>query len=194
MKILSTLVILAVLSASIFGCNASGSRPAEQSETPSETSGAEVDMPTLSGETSPVEADQVPAIMSSPGGEERLVGLSQGTPAPFSGVLLNAAAAAWLESEPDATQERCQLFVTRRLGEIRVTLGADISRLRLHVETLQGIHQIELRNRDAQIQSLIRVNEELRAGPVEWWEQALWVGGALLVGAALGIIFGLVAN
>lgn len=139
-------------------------------------------------------ADRVPEIMSAPGGNERIVGLQSGAPAPFSGVLLNPEAAAWLESEPDATQERCQLFVNRRLGEVRAGFLADIQRLRLHIETLSSFHQIELRNRDAQILSLQEMNEELRNSGPEWWEQILWIGGALIVGAGLGIILGLVAN
>lgn len=139
-------------------------------------------------------ADRVPEIMSSPSGDEQIVGLASGHPAPFSGVLLNPGAAAWLEAEPDATQERCQLFVTRRLGEVRAEFRADILRLRLHIETLSAFHQIELNNRDAQISSLLRTNEELRNAGVQWWEQVLWIGGALVVGAGLGIILGLVAN
>lgn len=195
----STICILGLLLLVLGGCGTNQANVAGENSGEQTTSGSEEipAVPTLHSEQTVEEielADRVPEIMSAPSGNERLVGLLSGAPAPFSGVLLNPEAAAWLESEPDATQERCQLFVNRRLGEIRAGVTADIQRLRLHIETLSRIHQIELRNRDAQILSLQRMNEELRNAGPEWWEQLLWVGGALIVGAGLGIILGLVAN
>jgi len=139
-------------------------------------------------------ADTVPTLMSPPSGPERIEGIAQGAPAPFEGVLLNADAAAWLEAEPDAVQQRCQLFVTRRVGEIRARLTADTDRLQLRIDTLAQVHTIELGARDAQIQTLLQTNEELRNRGGQWWEQVLWVGGALILGIAAGIIVGLIVR
>ncbi len=177
----------------MLGACSGGSASSPQLFIPTDVVSVGGEVPMAETPTTP-EDDLVPEVMSSPSGDEVIVGLSQGTSAPFSGVLLNAAAAAWLEAEPDAVQERCQLFVSRRLGETRIMLGAEISRLQLHITTLQSVHQIELENRDTQIASLMRINDELRNSSGQWWEQALWVGGALIVGAAIGIIFALVAN
>jgi len=138
--------------------------------------------------------DIVPALMSPPAGDERIVGIASGEPSPFTGVLLNEAAAAWLESESAAVQERCQFFVTRRVGELRARLAADSDRLELRISTLTEINSIEIRARNERIESLLRMNEELRNRSGQWWEQALWVGGALILGVAAGIIIGFVAN
>lgn len=139
-------------------------------------------------------ASLVPRLMSEPSGNERLAGITQGAPAPFSGILLNDAAAAWLESEPDAVQERCQAFVDRRTGEFRARLSSETQRLLLRIQTIQQINAIEIRARDQRIGSLEEVNETLRTQtPGNWWENALWVGGALLVGIAGGLIAGLLA-
>lgn len=191
-----------LFSAILFGCGAGAAANqavANNSQVPVSSGSEESpEIPGLLSDEQTAEstqrADMVPEIMSQPSGSERIVGLQLGAPAPFYGVLLNPEAAAWLEAEPDATQERCQLFVNRRLGEVRAEFRADIQRLRLHIETLSSIHQVELRNRDSQIASLLRINEELRNAGPEWWEQFLYIGGALLVGAGLGIILGLVAN
>jgi hypothetical protein len=139
-------------------------------------------------------SDAVPPLMSPPAGDERIVGVALGELVPFTGVLLNEAAAAWLESEADAVQERCQLFVTRRVGELRARLAADTERLELRISTLTEINSIEIRARNERIESLLRMNEELRNRGGEWWEEALWVGGALILGIAAGIIIGFVAN
>lgn len=135
--------------------------------------------------------DTVPQIMSSPSGDETLVGIDGGQAAPFSGVLLNPSGAAWLESEPDATQERCQLFINRRLGEVRAVFGARISTLELTLQTQERVQAIELQNRDLQITTL---NNQIQASSGNWWEQVLWIGGSLIIGTALGIIFSLFAN
>jgi len=144
---------------------------------------------------SPIEPeDVVPQIMSQPSNDELLIGIAAGQTAPFSGVLLNVAGAAWLESEPDATQERCQLFLDRRLGEVRTVFGARLATLELTIRTQTRVQTIELENRDLQINSLEQLNEQLRNSSGQWWEQVLWIGGSLIVGTALGIIFSLFAN
>jgi hypothetical protein len=48
--------------------------------------------------------------------------------------------------------------------------------------------------RDQQIQTLLQTNEQLRNSGGAWWEQALWIAGALILGGAIGIIVGVVAN
>lgn len=179
-----------------FGCGASVSPNAlTVNEAPSQGGETTVEPTELSPtlEDAP-EANLVPRLMSQPSGDERLTGILGGTPAPFSGILLNDAAAAWLEAEPDAVQERCQAFVDRRVGELRARLLSEVQRLSLRIETIQQVNGIELRARDQRIESLLEMNETLRnSGPGEWWENVLWVGGALLVGIAGGLIAGLLA-
>lgn len=139
-------------------------------------------------------SDTLPPLMSPPSGGEIIVPLAQGATAPFAGILLNAEAAAWLEAEPDAVQDRAQIWVTRRLTQVRLLSEAEIERLRLRLRTQEEIHQIEIRAHEEQNQSLLRVNEDLRQGPIQWWEEALWIGGALVVGLVVGFIGGIVAN
>lgn len=154
--------------------------------------------PTSGDETAPVaettpepaDVNVVPPLMSPPSGDERLYGISLGMPAPFDGVILNESAAAWLESEADAVQERCQLFVTRRVGELTARLTAETDRLELRISTMEEVHGIELRAREAQIEALMRLNEAARNSGPQWWEQALWIGGALIVGLGAGILIG----
>lgn len=144
-------------------------------------------------ETSSTE-DVLPSLISPTTGEEVMVPLSPGAPAPFAGVLLNVYAVAWLEAEPVAMQERAQAWVNLRLTEIRLLNQAEIDRLTLRITTLEQENLVALQARDQQIESLTRINNELRAGPMQWWEQVLWIGGALLLGAAVGFIGGVLAN
>jgi hypothetical protein len=132
--------------------------------------------------------------MSPPSGSEVISGISQGQAAPFDGIILNAQAAAWLESEPDAVQQRCQLFVTRRTGELRARLLQETDTLQLQLTTQQQISDVMIQARDQQIQTLLQTNEQLRNSGGAWWEQALWIAGALILGGAIGIIVGVVAN
>lgn len=193
-KILALFVAFVVVGCNVPGQSVSSALPEDNTSSGGEVAVVPVEPSEEQIEQPRQESDRVPVIMSAPSGEERIVGLNLGTPAPFSGVLLNAAAAAWLESEPDVVQERCQLFVNRRVGELRAQLLSETQSLQLQITSLTQIHAVELRNRDAQIASLSRINDELRSSPFDWWEQVLWVGGALIIGAALGIIFALVAN
>lgn len=177
-------VFLALLFA---GCTTA--RAQEPTPTPSPvTSGSETEEIVVS--TEPQTEDTLPVLMSPPSGGEIIVPLAQGAVAPFAGILLNDEAAAWLESEPDAVQERAQFWVNRRLQQIRLFTGAEIERLQLRLRTQEEIHQIAIRARDEQNASLLRVNEDLRQGPFQWWEQVLYMGGALLVGLVVGFIAG----
>lgn len=197
--ILAIFCVFLTLSAGCAGLPIPGgaSQPPTASETPevassTDTSGSEA--PVVTSEPENPAEDVVPTLMSPPSGPERIEGIALGQPAPYEGIILNGDAAAWLESEPDAVQQRCQLFVSRRVGELRARLAADTDRLQLRIDTLTQVHGIELRARDAQIQTLLQTNEELRNRGGQWWEQALWVGGALILGVAIGIIVGIVAN
>lgn len=195
-KILLVFMWSVVISSITSGCGSQSSQVGH-SETISsssvETAGSETSTPQeASSEQHP--EDIVPEIMSPASGEEVLTGLQQGQPAPYSGVLLNSFAAAWLESEPDATQERCQLFVNRRLGEVRAVYGARVATLQLNLDTQERVQTIELQNRDLQLTSLREQNATLRNASGNWWEQVLWIGGSLLVGTALGIVISAFAN
>lgn len=191
------------------GCNPVSNLPSVEEDNPADTGNSEnvttggefsvtaENEPSVSESTSAStlpEEDIVPRLMSSPSGDERIVGLLAGNPAPFSGILLNEAAAAWLEAEPDAVQERCQLFVSRRLGELRARLLSETERFELRISTMEQIHGIEIRARDSRIEELLRINEYLRNNSAKWWEETLWIGGALLVGLAGGILIGFTAN
>jgi hypothetical protein len=162
-------------------------------ETPLPTSGAEVPHAAPVSVARPQE-DTLPPLMSPPTGAEILLPMAQGAIAPFPGVLLNVHGVAWLEAEPDAVQERAQAWVDRRVGQIRLFSEAEIERLQLRIRTIESEHLIVVRARDQQIESLTRINNELRAGPVQWWEQGLWIAGALIIGVAAGLIIGFVAN
>jgi hypothetical protein len=196
-KYLAIFSIYSILSA---GCSGAVTQTSGASETIPESSSVSTSPPlnnteetaTAGGEEERNPEDVVPVIMSPPSGDERIVGISTGSPAPFTGVLLNESAAAWLEAEPDAARERCQLFLDRRVGELEARLLAETDRLTLRINTMIEVHAIELRARDERVASLTEMNENLRNNSGEWWEQALFVGGALVVGAAIGIIIGFV--
>lgn len=143
---------------------------------------------------STTEEETLPPLTSPMSGNEVLVPLQQGTPAPFPGVLLNVHAVAWLEAEPEAIQERAQTWVSSRFSRLRLLHQAEIDSLNLRLATLVREHQIALEARNQQIESLNRINNELRAGPVPIWEQILWIGGALILGGIIGLVGGLLAN
>lgn len=161
------------------------------------TQGAE-QTPSQGEQNPPVEStteeETLPPLTSPMSGNEVLVPLQQGTPAPFPGVLLNVHAVAWLEAEPEAIQERAQTWVSSRFSRLRLLHQAEIDSLNLRLATLVREHQIALEARNQQIESLNRINNELRAGPVPIWEQILWIGGALILGGIIGLVGGLLAN
>lgn len=138
--------------------------------------------------------DTVPTLMSPPSGTEQIQGIAAGQPSPFEGVVLNADAAAWLMTEPDAVQQRCQAFVDRRTGELRARLLAETDQLQLRLRTTVQIDQIELRARDQQILTLQQMNEHLRNSSGQWWEQALFVGGGVVVGLLAGLLIAIFAR
>lgn len=176
----------------LVGCGTATAQPLP--EIPVTTGSEEVVAPEVVTPEVPTAEDTMPVLLSPPDGGERIIPLAAGASAPFPGVLLNSEAAAWLEVEPDAMRERAQLFLDRRLSEVRLELGAEIQRLQLRVDTMSEVRTIELAARQAQIDSLLRVNESLQNQSGSWWEQGLFIGGALIVGVALGIIIALVAN
>jgi len=193
-KHISIISIYLVFSLSLQGCGTTPPISSETSSSQFSTTGSET--PTIITEIQPEAADidTVPTLMSPPSGTEEIAGIHQGAPSPFTGVVLNQDGAAWLETEPEAVQDRCQLFVTQRTGALRARLLAETQRLQLRVDTLVQINAIELGARDARIADLLAMNEELRNRGGQWWEQALFIVGALVVGAAFGLIIGFVAR
>lgn len=160
-------------------------------------------LPTDSGGEAPAEplveperaeVDTIPPLMSEPSGREVLLPMAVGASAPFPGVLLNDEAVAWLEAEPDVVQERAQLFLDRRLQEVRFRLLAETERLQLRIRTMESEHTIIVSARDEQIASLTRINDQLRSGPIQWWENVLYIGGALVVGVIVGIVVTALSN
>lgn len=185
MKYIALLVLLV-------GCGTANAQDVPSVAIPTD-SGGEV---AVQAETppAPTQEDILPPLMSEPTGAEILLPLAQGVLAPFPGVLLNVHGVAWLEAEPDAVQARAQAWVDRRLSQIRLLSESEIQRLQLRIRTMEAEHQIIVRSRDEQIESLTRINDQLRSGPMPVWEQILWVAGALLVGGALGFVGGAVSN
>lgn len=175
----------------LVGCGGTGVRAPSLVATPT-TSGSEETVTLAEAPVDP--ADTMPILMSPPDGGEILLPLPTGGSAPWVGVLMNDQAVAWLEAEPDAVQERAQAYLTLRLGQVRFHLGSEVERLQLRLSTQAEVHQIEIRARDEQIASLGRINDELRSGPIQWWENVLYIGGALVVGIVVGLIGGLLAQ
>lgn len=139
--------------------------------------------------------DIMPELMTPPSGLELIYPLSQGVPAPFPGVLLNVHAVAWLEAEPISVQLKAQLFMDRRLRELRLLHQSEIARFNLRISSLENAHESILEFKDEQIASLLRTNAELRTNSgSNILEQVLFIGGSLIVGFALGIIVGLIAQ
>lgn len=194
-KHISIVSIYLIISLSLQGCGASTPvMTPVTSSLESITIGSETPPTITEIEPEAMDIDTVPTLMSPPSGTEEIAGIHQGALAPFTGVVLNEAGAAWLETEPEAVQERCQLFVTRRTGDLRARLLAETSRLQLRIDTLIQINAIEIGARDSRIADLLATNEELRNRGGQWWEQALFIVGALVVGAAFGLIIGFVAR
>lgn len=194
-KHISNVCIYLIISLSLQGCGGNTpTMPSETSLVESTTFGSETPPIITEIEPEAMDIDTVPTLMSPPSGTEEIAGIHQGSASPYTGVVLNEAGAAWLETEPEAVQERCQLFVTRRTGDLRARLLAETSRLQLRINTLVQINAIEIGARDSRIADLLATNEELRNRGGEWWEQALIAIGVFIVGAALGLIIGFVAR
>lgn len=181
-----------VLFALLVGCGTATAQDVTPPVTPIDT-GGEVAVVEPPPEATPQE-DILPPLMSEPTGAELLLPMALGATAPFPGVLLNVHGVAWLEAEPDAVQARAQAWVDRRLSQIRLLSESEIQRLQLRIRTMEAEHQIIVRSRDEQIESLTRINDQLRSGPMPVWEQVLWVAGALVVGGALGFVGGALSN
>lgn len=115
----------------------------------------------------------------SPPEEEKVVTITQGQPAPFTGTLFNTTAAARLMVDLEFTQQTCKVETDRQLGLLRSELQLQIDLCTARSESLQLRHTEILQIKNDQIEFL-----ERQLKPRPWYESTEF---GIAVGVVLGV-------
>lgn len=188
-----TLTILSILALS--GCGSSQSLiPRNISTAPSRVYEPDV---VLVSETADAATDGSDASVDTNPGFSLSVGqgtsgelitpLTQGTRAPWNGLLFNGPAVARVSVEFTTLQRRMNIERERERETLRATYQQDIDSLRLALRTQQQTDQIILSNRDGEVSrllGLLQQQERSSRGP-HIGEGLIWATGGFLLGTAI---------
>ena len=111
--------------------------------------------------------------------EEKVVTITQGEPAPFTGTLFNTPAAARLMIDLEFTQASCKVETDRQLGLLRSDLQLKIDLCSARAEALALRHSEILQIKNDQIKFL---EDQFKPRP---WYQTTEFG--VVIGVVLGI-------
>ncbi len=109
--------------------------------------------------------------------------LRRGQAAPFDGVLLNAAAAAYIEAEYHNVQQRCVVDRRADLQRLGALAVRDIQTLQTAYGAQRQSYDIILHSRDMDIHDL----QTALSNSQSPWRTILWSAGSFLVGGSLGL-------
>lgn len=117
---------------------------------------------------------------------EQITPMHTGDRAPHNGVLFNGPATAYVQVEFRAQAQRCVIDRQLDVAMAVARYNTDMQSMNLALDTQRRMDQILLTGRDADIASLLRINQQLqRASGPNIGNDLLWAGGGFLVGAAL---------
>lgn len=124
---------------------------------------------------------------------EQITPLHQNDRAPYNGVLFNGPATAYLQVEYRSQAQRCLIDRQHDVALAVARYNADVASLHLALNTQRQMDQIVINGRDADVQSLLRLNQQIQRnnGP-NLGNDLLWAGGGFLLGVVLigGIALG----
>ncbi len=117
---------------------------------------------------------------------ELIAPLSVDVRTPFSGVLFNGPALAYLEVEYRAVQQRCLIDRRRETEEVVARYQAQLERLQVSLDSTIAQHRVIVSGRDREIESLNRViTQQTNSMSLTPLQTMLYIGGGLLVGTLI---------
>jgi hypothetical protein len=130
------------------------------------------------------------SVLNAAQNGERITPLRAGTQAPFNGLLFNGPATAYIQVEFTNQAQRCLIDRHHDLALVIARYNADTASLNLALGTQRAMDQVILNGRDADITSLLRLNQELQRRPTTSTGDTirnalLWGGGGFLVGVLI---------
>ena len=126
--------------------------------------------------------------MSTPVQGGLIAPLSSTQPAPFTGVLLNSEALAFIETEFRGEQQMCVIQRRADLGRLAARAIADLENYQVAYQAREQEHRIVLTGRDEEITRLYGLANRPSSPP--WTTYVLWLGGGIVLGAAgVGITY-----
>jgi hypothetical protein len=144
------------------------------------------------------EQPDVPSTTFLAANGESMVPLREHDRAPFNGVLFNNPAVARIAVEFQAQQQRCLIERNRDVGLVVARYNADISSLRLALDSQERTGNILIAARDqdvARLNRLLDTQNQTNSG-LHVGEGLVWAGGGLLLGVLIvgGIVIFANAN
>jgi hypothetical protein len=101
----------------------------------------------------------------------QIVTIKKGDLAPFSGTLLNAAAAATMIAEKEFDKKRCDLDKEYELLKMRTTSDRDIGNVKIELDTANKKYTVITTLKDEEIKRLtdVAVTAEKKSNNYQWW-------------------------
>jgi len=118
----------------------------------------------------------------------QIVTIKKGDLAPFSGTLLNAAAAATMIAEKEFDKKRCDLDKEYELLKMRTTSDRDIGNIKIELDTANKKYTVITTLKDEEIKRLtdVAVTAEKKSNNYIWWAIS---GATIGIVASIGIFF-----
>ena len=113
--------------------------------------------------------------------QPRVMGIQEGEPAPYSGVLLNPIAAAKIFAEKDFSQTQCDLRVEFEVAKELARVNLILETTRVSMESMEQKYTSLLQIKDTEIERLSKIASDTNDYSV-WW-----ASGGIVVGIGLTI-------
>lgn len=174
------------------GCNGGSTSTSSLASPESVSSGGEITTaPEESSAAEELPLVETPTVERNTSTTARSVRIISGSPAPFSGRLLNDEAMSYIHAASVSLEEACTAAIRRQRDRDAARLTLDVGELRLQLNADRERARIILEGRDREIARLLELNEtltnEINAFP---WESVLVGVGS----GALGLVLGFVAG
>ena len=118
--------------------------------------------------------------------EAKLVEVEKNDPAPFSGVLLNAPAAAQMLANKKYLKEGCELKIDYELSKLQAQHDLVLKSLQISLETTEKKYDSILLIKDEEIKRLNDIALESSGDYSHWWAAGGFIVGAVI---SVGIFF-----
>lgn len=114
--------------------------------------------------------------------------LESGNSAPYSGILLNPEAMAFIISEYEAQIERAQAAVKKQRDIDLAKLNLEVSKVIVELKANKKQNMVLIKGKDEEIDRLRKMYEEVLKESKKPWKKILIGASSFIVGAGAGII------
>lgn len=113
-----------------------------------------------------------------------------GNSAPYSGVLLNPEAMAYVISQNEAGEERSKVTVEKQRDLDLAKLNLETAKLQVERDTIERKNQVIVAGRDDELKRSQELNQRLMNDEKKPWKKILIGIGSAAVGVGAGILIG----